>query len=222
MPHLCAGGSTKAGGRTPHTCQSAACCAEPSPTSRLQFPSLLPLRTCSGQGPCSMAPMPHCWWGDAAKKRRRTWSCGTSAPLTSSSRLRCALGPARTQVSEQQAQLAARGVMKRQSPCGWQPACLPGCLLCSAFPLFRGPLLSAICCPSTRVAISCPIQPPFSMLRTAVYSMIETLLPDAGTAAKSGGQARLLELAFPPAGGLGPSGRPGWVTVVQTQGAGPA
>lgn len=56
----------------------------------------------------------------------------------------------------------------------------------------------------------------------AVYSMIETLLPDAGTAAKSGGQARLLELAFPPAGGLGPSGRPGWVTVVQTQGAGPA
>lgn len=52
--------------------------------------------------------------------------------------------------------------------------------------------------------------------------MIETLLPDAGAAAESGGRPRLLELAFPPAKGPGPHGRPGWITVVQTQGACPA
>ncbi|KAL4428095.1 hypothetical protein ABPG75_002184 [Micractinium tetrahymenae] len=55
----------------------------------------------------------------------------------------------------------------------------------------------------------------------AVYSMIETLLPDVGAAARSGGRLRLLELVFPPAAGLGPGGRPGWITVVQAQGAVP-
>jgi len=51
--------------------------------------------------------------------------------------------------------------------------------------------------------------------------MIETLLADAGSAAKSGGRPRLLELQLCTPARRASSrvaGRPGWVTLVQASG----